>query len=175
VTASARALAPDVHIISRASTFDGARQLRAQGVEEVVRPELEGGIEIVRRTLIELALPPREVSRYADFIRHEGLDDSERPSLERSRAVDELLTAARDIEIGWVVVGDTSRLAGKRLAESQLRERAGVTVVGIIRRGILISNPGKDEIFQPADRVAVIGTPPQVAEAEGLFRPEPAT
>jgi CPA2 family monovalent cation:H+ antiporter-2 len=171
VAATARALAPSVQIISRASTFDGARQLRAQGVGEVVRPELEGGIEIVRRTLIELELPVQEVYRYADVIRHEGLDESERPSLVRSRAVDELLSAARDIEIGWVVVVETSRLAGKRLAESELRERAGVTVVGIIRQGTLISNPTKDEVFRPADRVAVIGTPPQVADAERLFAP----
>ncbi len=169
VVATARALAPDVRIISRASTFDGARQLRKHGVGEVVRPELEGGIEIVRRTLVELDLPVREVYRYADVIRHEGLDESERPSLEQSRAVDELLTAARDIEIGWIVVSELSGLAGRRLAESRLREAAGVTVVGIIRGGALISNPGKDEVFTPADRVAVIGTPPQVAEAEKLF------
>ena len=174
VAATARSLAPSVQVISRASTFDGARQLRAQGVGEVVRPELEGGIEIVRRTLIQLELPVQEVYRYADVIRREGLDESERTSLVRSRAVDELLTAARDIEIGWIVVGDTSRLAGKRLADSELRERAGVTVVGIIRQDALISNPNKGEVFRPADRVAVIGTPTQVADAERLFAPEPA-
>ena len=172
VAATARALAPGIHIISRASTFDGARQLRSHGVGEVVRPELEGGIEIVRRTLVELKLPVREVYRYADVIRHEGLDESERPSLDQSRAIDELLTAARDIEIGWIVVSETSRLSGKRLADSRLREDAGVTVVGIIRKSTLISNPGKDERFQPADRVAVIGAPAQVADADRLFAPE---
>ena len=174
VVATARSLAPDIQVISRASTFDGARQLRSHGVREVVRPELEGGIEIVRRTLLELELPVREVYRYADFIRHDGLDESERPSLDRTRAVEDLLAAARDIEIGWIVVVDTSRMAGVRLADSRLRETAGVTVVGIIRKGALISNPGKDEVFQPADRVAIIGTPAQLTDAERLFDPAPA-
>ena len=57
VVATARKQAPDIHIIARASTWDGAKQLRADGVRRVVRPELEGGIEIVRRTLLELELP----------------------------------------------------------------------------------------------------------------------
>jgi CPA2 family monovalent cation:H+ antiporter-2 len=41
----------------RASTWDGAKRLKADGAGEVVRPELEGGVEIVRRTLLELHLP----------------------------------------------------------------------------------------------------------------------
>jgi CPA2 family monovalent cation:H+ antiporter-2 len=63
VVATARKQAPNIDIISRASTWDGGKQLREYGVRDVVRPELEGGIEIVRRTLLELKLPSREIYR----------------------------------------------------------------------------------------------------------------
>ena len=79
--------APELHIVARASTWEGARRLAHDGADDVVRPELEGGVEIVRRTLLELDLPVRDVQRYTDLVRREGLDESERPSGERTRVL----------------------------------------------------------------------------------------
>ncbi len=171
VVSTARAHAPNIHIIARASTWDGARQLKHDGAGEVVRPELEGGIEIVRRTLLELHLPVREIQRYTDLVRREGLDEAEadRPSLGRSRVLDELVKAAGDLELGWLVVADTSPLSGVRIVDASLRQIAGVSVVAISRERAVISNPGPEVIFVPGDRVALIGTPEQVAAAEALF------
>ncbi len=171
MVSTARAHAPDIHIIARASTWDGARQLKADGAGEVVRPELEGGIEIVRRTLLELHLPVREIQRYTDLVRREGLDETEadRPSLGRSRVLDDLVKAAGDLELGWLVVADTSPLSGVRIVDASLRQIAGVSVVAISRERAVITNPGPEVIFVPGDRVALIGTPEQVASAEALF------
>ena len=169
VVNAARMLAPDLHIIARASTWDGARRLRADGAGEVVRPELEGGVEIVRRTLLELHLPMREVQRYTDIVRSEGIDEAERPSLERTRVLRDLVTATHDLEIGWITVAHDSPLAGRRIADASLREAVGVSVVAIARTGAVISNPGPDVIFVPGDRVAVIGEPEQLALAEVVF------
>jgi CPA2 family monovalent cation:H+ antiporter-2 len=169
VVNAARLLAPELHIIARASTWDGARRLRAEGAGEVVRPELEGGVEIVRRTLLELHLPMREVQRYTDIVRSEGIDESERPSLERTRVLRDLVTATHDLEIGWITVAHDSPLAGRRIADASLREAVGVSVVAIARTGGVISNPGPDVIFVPGDRVAVIGEPDQLALAEVVF------
>jgi CPA2 family monovalent cation:H+ antiporter-2 len=170
VVAAAKKIAPELHIISRASTWEAARRLLADGAGEVVRPELEGGVEIVRRTLLELKLPAREIQRYTDTIRREGMDESERVSLERSRVLHDIITAVRDLEIGWIVVDDHSPLAGKRIVDASLRQATGVSVVAISRTGALISNPGPEVIFVPGDRVAVIGEPDQVALAEAIFR-----
>jgi CPA2 family monovalent cation:H+ antiporter-2 len=169
VVLTARKLAPHVHIIARAATWDGARRLKADGAGEVVRPELEGGVEIVRRTLLELHLPVREIQRYTDLVRREGLDESERPSMARSRVLDDLVKAAGDLELGWLVVDAASPLSGVRIADALLRQTAGVSVVAISRERAVISNPGPDVIFVPGDRVALIGTPDQVAAVEGLF------
>lgn len=177
---AARHLAPNLHIIARASTWDGAQQLRGSGagrggaqgtmpIIEVVRPELEGGVEIARRTLLELQLPVREVQRYTELVRAEGIDEAERPSLERTRVLRDLVTATHDLEIGWLTVDDDSPLVGRRLADASLREAVGVTVVAIARAGGTISNPGPDVIFVAGDRVAVIGDPDQLALAEVVF------
>lgn len=171
VVSAARKLAPHIHIISRASTWEGARNLKADGAGEVVRPELEGGVEIVRRTLLELHLPMREVQRYTDLVRREGLDESERPNVNRTRGLDDLVKAAGDLELGWLIVGDTSPLSGVRIVDASLRQIAGVSVVAISRERAVITNPGPEVIFVPGDRVALIGTPEQVASAEALFSP----
>jgi len=173
VASAARRLAPQVRIISRASTWDGARQLKARDVGDVVRPELEGGIEIVRRTLLNLELPVREVQRYTELIRREGLDESERPSLAQARVLEDLLTVAGDLEISWIVVAPDSRIAGRTLAQSALRESAGVSVIAIARADQLVTNPGPREVLAPGDRAAIIGSPAQIAVAEAMFA-EPA-
>jgi CPA2 family monovalent cation:H+ antiporter-2 len=60
-----------LHIIARASTWAGARRLAESGVTEIVRPELEGGVEIVRRTLVSLEFPEPDVQRYTEIVRRE--------------------------------------------------------------------------------------------------------
>jgi CPA2 family monovalent cation:H+ antiporter-2 len=169
VVATARKHAPAVPIVARASTYEGARRLKADGSNHVVRPELEGGVEIVRRTLLDLDLPVREVQRYTDLVRREGLGVSELPSPEQARVLDDLVQAARDLEVGWLVVEPGSAVAGQALADTLLRATAGVTVVAIARHQDLIRNPGPREVLEAGDRVAVIGSPAQVASAERFF------
>ncbi len=169
VVATAKKHAPNLRIVARASTWEGAKRLIADGAGQVVRPELEGGVEIVRRTLLDLDLPVREVQRYTDLVRREGLDEVERPSPERARVLDDLVTAARDLEVGWLVVAPGSAVAGRALTDTLIRATTGVNVVAIGRHQELIKNPGAQEVLQPGDRVAVIGTPAQVADAEHYF------
>jgi len=61
--------APDIHIIARASSWFAGNQLRQMGVTDVVRPELEGGVEMVRQTLLELNVAADEVETYTDGVR----------------------------------------------------------------------------------------------------------
>jgi monovalent cation:H+ antiporter-2, CPA2 family len=170
VVSTALLRAPSLRIVARAATWDGARRLRAAGANDIVRPELEGGVEIVRRTLIDLDLPVREVQRYTELVRREGLDEGERPSPERARVLEDLLQAAGHVEIAWLDVEPASALAGARLVDSGLRERAGVTVVGISRDGSFVSNPAADTEIAAGDRLAVIGTPAQINSATAITK-----
>jgi CPA2 family monovalent cation:H+ antiporter-2 len=57
----------------------------------------------------------------------------------------------------------SSPLAGKTLAENQIRERYGANIVTIERGETVIDLPQKDAILMPADVVTVIGTEEQVS------------
>ena len=56
-----------------------------------------------------------------------------------------------------------SPLAGKTLAQNQLRERYGANIVTIERGDDIIDMPSKDQILMPADVLTVIGTEDQVS------------
>jgi len=169
VVAIAQKQAPHVPMVARASTWDGGQRLKAAGVDQVVRPELEGGLEIMRRTLLGLDVPRREIDRYTEILRREGMSETEETSEESARVLDDLLAHARDLDIGWLEVREGSPVAGQTLAGSQLRTRTGVSVVAVGRNGLIITNPGPAETMRPGDRVAVIGAPPEVAAAREAF------
>jgi K+:H+ antiporter len=77
VVKAARRIAPDLQIIVRASTWDGARRLKVAGATAVVRPEVEGGITIVEKTLDALEFSRDEVQPHTDAVRkaEEGNED----------------------------------------------------------------------------------------------------
>ncbi len=60
-----------------------------------------------------------------------------------------------------------SPLAGKTLAENDLRDRYGANVVTIERGDQIIDLPGRDEILMPSDVLTVIGTEEQVSAIRG--------
>jgi CPA2 family monovalent cation:H+ antiporter-2 len=165
VAETARKAAPNLRIVSRASTWDGARRLQSAGVDDIVRPELEGGVEIVRRTLLDLDLPVGEVQRYADTVRREGLDGTEGPSSERARLLNQLLGATGNLEITWIDVDASSPVAGRTLGDAALRGRTGASVVAIARGADVQINPGPEARIDAGDRLAVIGTTTQIQAA----------
>jgi CPA2 family monovalent cation:H+ antiporter-2 len=94
VVGGARRLAPRVPILARASTQAGVGSLAALGAQDVIHPELEGGLEIVGHTLLRLGFPRAEVEAYADAVRRERYDLEVDTDAER-RAVAALSSARR--------------------------------------------------------------------------------
>jgi CPA2 family monovalent cation:H+ antiporter-2 len=168
IAATARRISPGLHIIARASTWEGGRRSRNAGANEVVRPELEGGVEIVRRTLLGLKFPSHEVQRYTEAVRREGLEDTPLQH-DSARILQDLARAVGDLEVRWLMIGDKSAVAGQTLADSNVRAKTGSSVVAITRGGAVVSNPDPTERLNPGDQIAVIGEPGQVAAAERLL------
>ncbi|HZJ22460.1 MAG TPA: cation:proton antiporter [Anaerolineales bacterium] len=168
VVAAARDLAPDLPIIARAISEEGITQLANLGAQHVIHPELEGGLEIVRHTLLQLGLSPQEIHRYMDAVRedHYDLDIN---SEEEHRLLHELLHAVKSIEIMWFRLPAGNDLVGKTLAEANLRARTGASVVAILRAGEVMANPKSNTTFQAEDRIGLIGEKEQFEAAEQLF------
>ena len=59
-------------------------------------------------------------------------------------------------------------LAGRTLAEVDLRARTGASVVALYRDGALVPSPTPDFKLEPGDRLGLIGDPAHVAAAETL-------
>ncbi len=159
---------PSLHIIARASTWEGARHLKDAGATDVVRPELEGGLEILRRTLLGLEFPTQEIQRYTDAVRSEGLESLPARD-DRAHVLDDLAHAMGGLEVGWFTVSDQSAVAGQTISDSNLRLRTGASIVAINRDAAVVSNPGPSERLAPGDRVAVIGSPTEVEDAGRLL------
>ena len=168
VVAAARDIAPELPIIARASSEDGIDRLTKLGAQEVVHPELEGGLEIVRYTLLQLGFPLQEIYRYTDAVRRDHYDLSINTD-EEHLLLQELLDAANSIEIRWFRLQPESPLIGQTLAAVNLRSRTGASVVGILRNSQLMANPKSMTVFQADDRIGLIGDKEEIEAAEKVL------
>ncbi len=163
---------PQLHIIVRASSQEGVYQLMDLGASHVVHPELEGGLEMVRYTLLQLGFPLREVHEYTEAVRRDRYDfDTITP--DEHRSLRDLLAAADSIEIYWFRLSETSPLTGKTLAEADIRSHSGASVVAMIRDRQVTANPKSNSKFMAQDRVGLIGEPPQIEKAREMFIESP--
>lgn len=76
--------------------------------------------------------------------------------------------------IEWVPLHTTSVFANKTLIDSQIREKTGVTIVGIERNGELIGSPNSHTVLLPGDVLMAIGKSEQIEEFTKLCSGEGA-
>lgn len=170
VVSAAHAMAPGVPIVARASTEAGVQRLAVQGAHHIIHPELEGGLEIVRHTLLALNYPVGQIQQYVDAVRNDtyAAVNANGP---HAFVLDQLLKAVRAVEIAWHPVEDCSFVVGKSLLEADLRARTGASVIALVRAGSVLPNPKSGTVFEEGDMVGLIGTPAEVATTALLLAP----
>jgi CPA2 family monovalent cation:H+ antiporter-2 len=170
VVAAARDLAPKLPIIARAGTESGVQRLATHGANHIIHPELEGGLEIVRDTLLVLGYPLGQIQQYVDAGRRDAYAATY-PENGKHRVLDQLLTTVRGIEIGWLPVSGKSPVLGQSLAEANMRANVGASVIALIRDEKVLPNPKSDTRFLEGDLVGFIGSAQELAGAEQLLNP----
>ncbi|MBL8050216.1 MAG: cation:proton antiporter [Anaerolineales bacterium] len=169
IITAAREIAPTLPIIARATTEEGINRLAELGAQDVIHPELEGGLELVRHTLMKLGYPLQEIIRYTDAIRHDHYD-AQVNSQEEHRFLHELIHASQHLDVSWVRIASGNALVGQTLAEANIRARTGASVVAIIRNNKQpMANPKSQTVFEADDRVGLIGDMEQIQAAEKLL------
>ncbi len=168
IVTAARDLAPELPIIARAASEDGTKRLADLGAQDVIHPELEGGLEIVRHTLLELGFPSQEIYRYTDAVRRDHYDMGLNTE-EEHRLLHELLEAANSLEVHWFRLTEGNLLVGQTLAQANVRARTGASVIAILREGHLIANPKSMTVFEVGDRVGLIGETGEIEAAQKLL------
>jgi hypothetical protein len=73
------------------------------------------------------------------------------------------------LEIKAIEVPEGSPLIGRHLRQIRLRNRTGVSVVGIERDGRQIMNPAPTTTLQVRDRLFMLGSPEQIASSRKLL------
>jgi len=139
---TARGLRPDLYIIGRAETEDAERKLLRAGANRVVSPYRIGA-----RELAQTALRPAVV----DFF--------------------ELATRSGNLELSieQVAIADHSGLVGKTIIEANVRQRFGLIVVGIQRRGGRMEfNPPGEAAMQAGDQLVVLGRTDGLRQLEAV-------
>ena len=137
VVLAAREMAPNIHIVSRASKLNSVSKLRVAGANNVIMPDKVGGAHMA-----SLVVMP-DVIEFLDHLKIQGADDI---NLE-------------EIPVNVLPQG----LKTATLGELDARNRVGVNVVGVKQSdGDFIINPGRDTPLDDACKIFVLGTADQL-------------
>ena len=157
-----RALNPELHIVARAEAIEQLTALHDIGVYEIVQPEFEAGLEIARQALLHLDIAALEVQRYTDAVRQDLYAPIYQVHGEYEQ-VHALESARRLLEFTWLTLPEISPLTGLTLGQARIRSRTGATVVAIMRRDVLVTNPSVEEQLRTGDVLAVLGNHAELA------------
>ena len=149
---------PAAKIIARADDISQVDELFRMNIFEVVQPEFEASLEIIRKSLMLLDVPLTTIYGFTDDIRRQNCSTFRIENIQHSLSANIRKTPFL-LEMSWVEVLKESKISGKSPGEMAIRTRTGVSVVGVLRKNEFIPNPDADFIFQPDDYIAIIGTP----------------
>lgn len=145
VVLAARALNPDIYIVARANRPENQIKLKHAGANRVAMPYQIGGYHMA-----SMALRPNVVD-YMDIMTGKN--------------------GLTELEVEEMMVGEGSRLAGRRLGKALAEDEVGATVIAI--NGVDGSSrvrPTGKEIIYPGDRLIILGSKPDLTSASELIR-----
>lgn len=171
IVRQARALNSGLRIVARATQLGQLEVLRGLGIHEVVQPEFEAGLEMVRQALLHMDIAPVEIERLSDEVRAEHYRPIETPgpptaTLRRLRQLRHGI-----LDLAWYTIDATSPLAGRTIRASAVRQRAGVSIVALLRDKTVVHNLDPDMLLLVDDQLAVLGTAEQRAAFVALLTP----
>jgi CPA2 family monovalent cation:H+ antiporter-2 len=154
----ARKLNPAVHIIARTRFFQETGPLYELGANEVIPEEFETSVEIFTRVLMKYLVPRYEIERFIAEVRSDGYQMFRSISKQKASFPD-LKFVLPDVEMNMVWVGEGSFLAGKTIANLNLRQRFGITLLAVRRETEIFSNPESSLEICAGDILVVLGKP----------------
>ncbi|HSH78159.1 MAG TPA: cation:proton antiporter [Herpetosiphonaceae bacterium] len=169
----ARRLNPDLHIVARAARLAQLDVLRSYGVHELVQPEFEAGLEMVRQALIHFDIRATEIYQLTDMVRREHYQPFNTLHTDAS-VLERLRKAGQALELEWIEIPTDSPLEGQTIGEAGIRRRTGATVIVTLRGETSYNNPGPEETLAAGDIVAILGTRVQRDAFRGLLASAPA-
>ncbi len=173
VVRQAHALNPQLHIVARATQMGQLEVLRELGIHEVVQPEFEAGLEMVRQALLHMDIAPGEIVRLSDEVRAASYRAIATPGAQ-STTLHRLRQVRQGIlDLGWHTLDPASPLAGQTIRAGALWQRTGVAIVALLRDDAVVSSPAPETPLRAGDQIAVLGTAAQRAAFAALLTAPP--
>lgn len=148
---------PEIRIIARLSDPTFFNVFNELEVTDLVYPEFEAGLEMIRQVLLYLRIPVPEIQIHTENLRHRLLS-SATLSDDGYKTLGQLRAAEQQFDLQWVELDADNPLIDVSIAEAEIRKMTGVSVVGILRAGRLVTNPEPSFRFCQGDLVAIIGS-----------------
>lgn len=164
-------LAPELDITVRAHNKDEIEVLYQLGAQEVVQPEFEASLEMGAHMLLKLGDSAYAVTQIVNRYRSSRYRDI-LPERSEYWGAANLEAAIQGLERHWYVVDRSSTLAGKSLAQSNIRRLSGATVMAIERDRQLLRYPAGETGLVEGDRLLVVGNFEEHTAFKTLFIPE---
>jgi CPA2 family monovalent cation:H+ antiporter-2 len=168
VTELARRLNPKIHIITRTRYVEEMAPLYTLGANEVIPEEFETSVEIFTRVLAKYLIPRDEIEKFITEVRSDGYEMFR--SIAKKSETHGELPSFPELETTSFRVKENSPVAGKTLAQTELRRKYGVTLLVIYRGSEILSNPEGKTILYPNDMVLVLGSPEKLAKVADMFK-----
>lgn len=151
----ARRLNPAIHILTRTRFVTEVEALQSIGANEVIPDDLESSVEIFTRVLTHYLVPRDRIDQFAADIRAGAYEKLRSPSVS-AETLQNCRVPIPDVQISACPVAEGSWVADKTLAELDLRNRLGATLLAIRRGEETISNPKGSTRIQAADTLLVL-------------------
>lgn len=152
---SARRINAGIHIIVRSRQVQEVDKLISLGAQEVVPEEFETSLEIFSRVLRNYLVPENTIEDMTEDLRQQQYIKMTNPSAKPGMNTSAF--AIPQLTIETVQVGLNYKDRGKTLQELDVRNRFGITIVGVQRGGAVIENPSAQEYLGSGDYVFVVG------------------
>lgn len=172
--ALSREMNRDLHIIVRTRYMSEVDDLYKLGANQVIPEEFETSIEIFSRVLREYGMGRNLIEREAEEIRREGyrmLRSASLPLAEFGAIAEAFGTASTEA----VFIEEHSPAVGKTLAELDLRNRTGATVIAAVCDNDTKINLGPTYQITANDIIVLLGNPKQIEKAIEIINHEVST
>lgn len=165
-----RQFAPDLPIVARADSLQQVYDLKEIGVHEIVQPEMEAGLEMMRQVLMHFNVASSDIQRFSEEV-HQALyaplydSDVQTIAQETHNANGRHILhrlVRRSLEIEWLSIPDGHPMVGYGLGELDIRRQTGASIVAVLHpNDEIVINPGPDYVFRANDTLAILGTTEQ--------------
>jgi CPA2 family monovalent cation:H+ antiporter-2 len=150
-----RHIVPGAPITARARYVADVAVLEQAGATSVIAQEFEASIEIVSRVLQSASLSAAEADRHIlDALRRRRLPT---PHLSHSGAALDSLPVLTGLGIEAFLVRESSWVAGRSVAGTELRRHAGATLVAVSRSAGTVVHPAPTDVLHAGDLLYVVG------------------